>query len=138
MSSWIGKLECGLNCLDFFGPIKVTRTQNTFTIVLQRDSEKKKIMRIKNEQHVWKYHSDEISLVLTKYYEYLFSSARSDPSNGVLDHVPQIITEEMNASLTCDFMECEVQAALQQMAPLKAPSPNEMPLIFFPILLEHC
>lgn len=66
---------------------------------------KKKIMRIKNEQHVWKYHSDEISLVLTKYYEYLFSSARSDPSNGVLDHVPQIITEEMNASLTCDFME---------------------------------
>ncbi|KAL4626130.1 hypothetical protein ACB092_05G073600 [Castanea dentata] len=65
---------------------------------------KNQIVRIKDEQHVWKYHPKEM---LTEYYQGHFTLARLDPSNGVLDHVPQIITEEMNASLARDFMECK-------------------------------
>ena len=49
----------------------------------------------------------------------------------MLAHVPQIITEEMNLSLSCDFMENEVSKALQQMAPLKALGPNGMPPLFY-------
>ena len=49
----------------------------------------------------------------------------------MLAHVPQIITEEMNLSLTCDFMENEVSKALQQMVPLKALGPDGMPPLFY-------
>lgn len=49
----------------------------------------------------------------------------------MLAHVPQIITEEMNLSLTCDFMENEVSKALQQMVSLKAPGLDGMPPLFY-------
>lgn len=49
----------------------------------------------------------------------------------MLAHFPQIITDEMNLSFTRDFMENEVLEALQQMAPLKAPSPDGMPPLFY-------
>ena len=49
----------------------------------------------------------------------------------MLAHVPQIITEEMNLSLTHDFMEKEVSKALQQMASLKAPGTDGMPPLFY-------
>ncbi|XP_050280230.1 uncharacterized protein LOC126721222 [Quercus robur] len=60
---------------------------------------KNQIVKIRDKQHVWRYNPEEISLVVTNYYEDLFHLARLDQSNGVLDHVPQLITEEMNASL---------------------------------------
>ena len=49
---------------------------------------KNQIVKIRDEQHVWRYHLEEISLVVTNYYDDLFHSTRSDPSNGVLDYVP--------------------------------------------------
>lgn len=75
-------------------------------------------MGIKDEQHVWKVQPEEISLALTEYYQNLVSSSRSSSSNDVLAHVPRVITDEMNASLTNEFMKSEVLATLQQMAPL--------------------
>ena len=88
-------------------------------------------MGIRDEQHGWKVQPEEISLVLTEYYRNLFSSSRSSSSNGVLAHVPQVITDKMNASLTSEFMKSEVVVALQQMAPLKVPGSDEMPPLFF-------
>ena len=41
------------------------------------------------------------------------------------------MTEEMNASVTDNFQAWEVEAALKQMAPLKAPGPDGMPPLFF-------
>ena len=57
--------------------------------------------------------------MLINYYQNLFSSSRLDITTNVLAHVPQVIMEEMNLSLTHEFMESEVSNALQQMAPLK-------------------
>lgn len=37
----------------------------------------------------------------------------------------------MNAELTSEFTKVEVEVALKQMAPLKAPGPDSMPPIFF-------
>ena len=54
----------------------------------------------------------------------------------MLAHVPQMITGEMNSSLTHEFRECEVLAALQQMASLKTVGLEGMPP-FLPTLLEH-
>ena len=49
----------------------------------------------------------------------------------ILNSIPQLVTEEMNASLTDNFQAWEVEAALKQMAPLKAPGPDGMPPLFF-------
>ena len=65
------------------------------------------------------------------YYQELFTTANSTPSNATLDLVPNVITSEMNSMLTADFLECEVELALKQMAPLKAPRPDDMPSLFY-------
>ena len=45
--------------------------------------------------------------------------------------IPSLITPEMNAKLSIDFMLWEVQVALKQMASLKTPSPDGMPPLFY-------
>lgn len=68
---------------------------------------------------------------MVKYYETLFSSTEPSVSTNVLACVPTVINEEMNATLCQDFDASEVNNALQQMAPLKAPDPDGMPPLFY-------
>ena len=88
-------------------------------------------MEIRDDQDVWRVQPEEISLVLINYYQNIFSSSRLDITTNVLAHVTQVIMEEMNLSLTHEFMESEVSTALQQMAPLKAPGSDEMHPVFY-------
>ena len=44
-----------------------------------------------------------------------------------LDHIPHLISKEMNQVLMGEFLEAKVTLALKQMAPLKAPGPDGMP-----------
>ena len=48
-----------------------------------------------------------------------------------MNPVPKLITKEMNALLSQKFMDWEVQTALKQMAPLKAPGPDGIPPLFY-------
>ena len=43
----------------------------------------------------------------------------------------RVVTDEMNAILSQDFMEWEAEAAIKQMAPLKAPDLDGMPYLFY-------
>lgn len=52
---------------------------------------------------------------------------------GVLAHIPYVIIDEMNLSLSCEFTQCEVCTALKQMAQLKALGLDGMPLCFINI-----
>ena len=52
----------------------------------------------------------------------------------MLAYVPTVISEEMNESLCREFDASEVVTALQQMAPLKVPSSDVMPPLFY----QHC
>ena len=45
-----------------------------------------------------------------------------------MNHTEKCVTNEMNAMLMQEFTEMEVEEALKQMAPLKAPNLNGMPL----------
>ena len=49
----------------------------------------------------------------------------------VLAITPQVVTQEMNHGLLAKFTKSEVDVALKQMAPLKAPGPNGLPPIFY-------
>ena len=49
----------------------------------------------------------------------------------VLSCVPAIIDDEMNAALSKEVDEKEVEEALHQMAPLKALGPDGMPPLFY-------
>lgn len=52
-------------------------------------------------------------------------------SSRVLECVPQVINDEMNALLSREFEVSEVEMALKQMAPLKAPHLDGMPPLFY-------
>ena len=49
----------------------------------------------------------------------------------MLECVPTVIDEEMNAALCKEFEACEVISALQQMVPFKAPRPDGMSPLFY-------
>ena len=92
---------------------------------------KYQIRGIRDEMDVWRTEPDEIATVLTGYYQNLFTISSPENFSDVLGHVPQLITDEMNSYLSSEFLECEVSAALNQMAPLKAPGPDGMPPLFY-------
>ena len=85
---------------------------------------------IRDEDGVWRTSQKEMGEVMVNYYKSLFASIEGNVSISMLDCVPTVIDEEMNASLCREFEAGEVATALQQMAPLKAPGPDGMPPLF--------
>ena len=79
----------------------------------------------------WVTQLDSIANSFTDYYQGLFTSSNPVMEEAALNLVPKLITEEMNALLPQEFMDWEVQTALKQMAPLKAPGPDGMPPLFY-------
>ena len=49
----------------------------------------------------------------------------------MLEGVQEVVTGEMNASLMMEYKPEEVAFAIKEMPPLKAPSPNGMPPLFY-------
>ena len=89
---------------------------------------------IGDENGIWRAKQGEIAVVMVNYYKTLFSSTEKSVPPSVLACVPTVISEEINESLCREFDASEVVTALQQMAPLKAPSPDGMPPLFY----QHC
>uniref|UniRef100_A0A2N9HZ73 Reverse transcriptase domain-containing protein n=1 Tax=Fagus sylvatica TaxID=28930 RepID=A0A2N9HZ73_FAGSY len=58
-------------------------------------------------------------------------STRGQGVKQVLEGIHQSVTAEINSQLLRPYTEMEVSVALKQMAPLKAPGPDEMPPIFY-------
>lgn len=65
------------------------------------------------------------------FYTDLFTSTRPKHLEEVIDVILEVVTTKMNASLTSEFTALEVEEALKQMAPLKAPGPDGMPPLFY-------
>ena len=77
--------------------------------------------------------SGEVALseMVRDYYKNLFHSSRPmEVEEVVLSNKPTV-TDEMNNRLTRPFSQEEIEGALNQMAPLKAPGPDGIPPIFF-------
>lgn len=65
------------------------------------------------------------------HYEKLYTSSNSDTQVETQAHVPQAVTDDMNAKLMGEFMELELSAALKQIASLKVIDLDGMPPLFF-------
>ena len=90
-----------------------------------------RIHGITNSSGRWVQNQDEVADSFIEFYQELFDS--SNPVLGVedLDPLPCIVSDDMNSKLSQEFMDWKVQAALKQMAPLKAPGSNGMPPLFY-------
>ena len=69
--------------------------------------------------------------MFTEYFRKFFSSANLSQVGAILDTIPRVVTDTMNAGLVTAFVRQEVDVALKQMAPLKALGPNGMPPFFY-------
>ena len=86
---------------------------------------------LRDEEDSWKTNQEDITEILISYYQDLFTSSGQMESSRVWECVPNVITDEMNALLSRQFEAHEVEVALQQMAPLKAPGLDGMPPLFY-------
>lgn len=75
--------------------------------------------------------NEGILALLVSYYQQLFTTSNPSGIEAILEVIPHIVTEKMNAVLTSEFTMADVDHALKQMAPFKAPSPDDMPPIFY-------
>ena len=65
------------------------------------------------------------------FYAWLFTTSNPTDLEKVLAGVQSVVDDSMNAALTQPYVREEVDVAIKQMAPLKAPRPDGMPPIFY-------
>ena len=68
---------------------------------------------------------------IINFYKTLFTSGDLSGLAEVIDVIPHVIAPNMNERLAMEFTIEEVDVALKQMAPLKSPSPDGMPPLFY-------
>ena len=88
-------------------------------------------MGLFDDSNSWCTDTTQVADIIVGFYTRLFTSERPSTTQGILEVIQPIVTEEMNTNLTRDFTKQEVNLALKEMAPLKAPGPDGMPPLFF-------
>ena len=69
--------------------------------------------------------------IIVDFFWELFTICNLALGDDSLSFIPQLVTNEINEQLTGEFMDWEIQEALKQMEPLKAPGPDGMPPLFY-------
>ena len=92
---------------------------------------KNSILGIEDKRGYWQEQPEVIEDIIVEYFAELFTTRNSVIEEGSLSFIPRLVTDEINEKLMGEFMEWEIQKALDQMAPLKAPGPDRMPPLFY-------
>ena len=90
-----------------------------------------KILGLKNEDGVWREDKAEVAGLIMQHFDNIFRTSLPENIEETVAHVPNLISQEVNDTLTSEFTAREVELALKQMAPLKASGPDGMPQLFF-------
>ena len=80
---------------------------------------------------MWQEDETVFSGILNRFYEELFTSSNRHGSDRILDGVHEVVTEEMRIDLAKPYTAKEVDYAIKEMTPLKAPGPDGMPPLFY-------
>ena len=86
---------------------------------------------LKDDEGVWHEDEDTYARMLNEFYSRLFTSSQPHDLDRILDGVDEVVTDEMRTDLARAYTSEEVDAAIKEMAPLKAPDPDGMPPLFF-------
>ena len=73
----------------------------------------------------------EVGEIFVDFYTRLFSSSNATDLERVLEGMQPVFSNSMNEALTCPYSREEVEVAIKQMAPLKAPGLDGMPPVFY-------
>ena len=106
-------------------------TPNSSIAKLHKEKGKNSILKFWTSKGTWTKDCREVAKCLIQYYQELFTSNQAPPYEAATSTIHNVISEEMNSQLSSDFMAWEVQQAITQMAPLKAPGPDGMPPFFY-------
>ena len=79
------------------------------------------IKGVRDLDGVWQTEEGVISDIFVDFYTKLFSSSNVQGLNQVLEGVKRVVTADMNEELLKPYSKDEIEAAIRQMAPSKAP-----------------
>ena len=79
----------------------------------------------------WTTQPNQVVNTAINIYQQLFTTSNPKNLKAVLAKIPQLVTIDMNATLTSTFTVDEVERALKQMERLKSPGPDGMPPLFY-------
>ena len=109
------------------------RDRNThyFHGVATNRKRKNFIKGIMDMHGTWVTDEETIGATFVDFYSKLFTTSCPSELERVLEGVQPVVNDTMNADLTKPYVQEEVDVAIKQMAPLKAPGSDGMPPLFF-------
>ena len=107
------------------------RNTKFFHALTKQRRARNRITRLKKTQGGWAESDAGIEQVATEYFQCLFTSSQPGDFDEALRYVTEKITPAMNASLTCPTSDHEIEQAVKDINPDKAPGPDVMTSLFY-------
>ena len=110
-----------------------SRDRNTGFFHAKASSRQKKndMEGLLDARGVWQENEEVMGEIVLDYYTNLFTSSNLIDFDEILGAMQPRVTSSMNQKITMEFTADEVNMALKQMYPLKAPGPDSMPPLFY-------
>ena len=89
------------------------------------------IHKLRSTNGPWSSSNDGIAEILIDYFQDLYTSVNQVSCDAATESIEKVINSNLNNQLAQEFTAWEVQKAIKEMAPLKAPGLDGMPPLFY-------